>query len=74
MLSCSPDRTSHLTPLPLALLSLQPTIGFTSEPGEGGIVAFRDYNKKFSSHLVSPWLSLVESLEVSFSLEKSCVL
>ena len=33
-------------------LSPQPTIGFTSEPGEGGIVAFRDYDKKFSPHLV----------------------
>ncbi|XP_043213840.1 translocon-associated protein subunit beta-like isoform X2 [Amphibalanus amphitrite] len=28
------------------------TVGFTSEPGEGGIVAFRDYDKKFSPHLL----------------------
>ncbi|XP_037080495.1 translocon-associated protein subunit beta-like [Pollicipes pollicipes] len=33
----------------------EPTIGFTSEPGEGGIVSFRDYDKKFSPHLLD-WI------------------
>lgn len=33
----------------------EPTIGLTSEPGEGGIVAFRDYDKKFSPHLLD-WI------------------
>lgn len=30
-------------------------IGYTSEPGEGGIIAFRDYDRKFSPH-VFDWL------------------
>ncbi|XP_065562835.1 translocon-associated protein subunit beta-like [Artemia franciscana] len=28
----------------------EPTIAFTSEPGEGGIVPFKDFDRKFSSH------------------------
>jgi len=28
----------------------QTQVSFSSEPGEGGIVAFRDYDKKFSAH------------------------
>lgn len=33
--------------------SLQIQIGYTSEPGEGGIIALRDYDRKFSPHVVS---------------------
>lgn len=31
----------------------EPQLGVTSEPGEGGIIAFRDFDKKFSPHVVS---------------------
>ena len=27
--------------------------GYTSAPGEGGIMNFRDYDRKFSPHVVS---------------------
>ncbi|KAK3884574.1 hypothetical protein Pcinc_011167 [Petrolisthes cinctipes] len=30
-------------------------IGYTSEPGEGGIIAYRDYDRKFSPH-VFDWI------------------
>lgn len=40
--------------------STQVQVAISSEPGEGYIVAFRDYDKKFSPHLVggSPFLIL----------------
>ena len=31
--------------------SVEVQIGYTSEPGEGGIIAQRDYDKKFSPHV-----------------------
>lgn len=31
----------------------EPQLAVSSEPGEGGIIAFRDYDKKFSPHVVS---------------------
>jgi hypothetical protein len=34
-------------------LIFQLQVAVTSEPGEGRIIAFRDYDKKFSSHIVS---------------------
>ncbi|XP_034241687.1 translocon-associated protein subunit beta [Thrips palmi] len=30
----------------------EPQLGVSSEPGEGGIIAFRDYDKKFSPHVL----------------------
>jgi translocon-associated protein subunit beta len=30
----------------------EPQHGYTSAPGEGGIVSFRDYDRKFSSHVL----------------------
>jgi translocon-associated protein subunit beta len=33
--------------------SSERTVGYTSGPGEGGIMNFRDYDRKFSPHVVS---------------------
>jgi translocon-associated protein subunit beta len=30
----------------------EPQLAYTSAPGEGGIVAFKDYDRKFSSHVL----------------------
>ncbi|CAL4140793.1 unnamed protein product [Meganyctiphanes norvegica] len=44
-------------------------IGYTSEPGEGGIIAYRDYDRKFSPH-VFDWcifaLLMIPALVVPF--------
>lgn len=49
----------------------EPTIGYTSEPGEGGIVAYSDFHKKFSSHLLD-WIVFavmtLPSLGIPFAL------
>ncbi|KAL7646544.1 UNVERIFIED_CONTAM: hypothetical protein RMT77_001795 [Armadillidium vulgare] len=45
--------------------------GFTSEPGEGAIIAYRDYDKKFSPH-VFDWIIfaflLIPALAIPFSM------
>lgn len=38
-------------------------VAVTSEPGEGLIIAFKDYDKKFSPHLVRSDLTLQEGLD-----------
>lgn len=49
--------------------SVEVQVGYTSEPGEGGIIAQRDYDRKFSPH-VFDWvifaLLLVPVLVVPF--------
>lgn len=49
--------------------SVEVQVGYTSEPGEGGIIALRDYDRKFSPH-VFDWvifaLLLIPVLVVPF--------
>ncbi|CAH1153788.1 unnamed protein product [Phaedon cochleariae] len=51
--------------------SAQIQVSLSSEPGEGGIIAFRDYDKKFSSHCWD-WLAFAlmttPSLAIPFAL------
>jgi hypothetical protein len=46
--------------LNIRVLMFQLQVAVTSEPGEGHIIAFRDYDKKFSSHVVSLHISCIK--------------
>jgi len=38
---------------------------YTSAPGEGGVVSFKDYDRKFSSHAVSCHVSCIICRDIS---------
>jgi len=54
--------------------AVDPQLAYTSAPGEGGIVAFKDYDRKFSSHVLD-WAAFavmtLPSLGIPFLLWQS---
>ena len=49
------------------LTSSSPQMGYTSAPGEGGIMNFKDYDRKFSPHVVSSHFYLFIYLFIFYS-------
>lgn len=52
---CHEERSWQTPPCPLPF-----QVGFTSAPGQGGILAQREFDRRFSPHFVSPFPLVIE--------------
>lgn len=66
--------------IPLNIWNVFVQVGFTSAPGEGGIVGSKDFDRKFSPHVVSTHSNasfaviINTMLQLRYPIHKNCIL